>query len=276
MVNRAAWVGCRTIWLRDLVVFRREWARPAAMIGQPVLYLLILGTGINASMKLDNAPPGLDYLRFMYPGVIGMSVLFTSIFSAISIIWDREFGFLKEVLVSPVPRWGVALGKILGGATVATIQCIVLLALAPFVHVSLTPAVIGGVLGYAFLTSVALTGLGVAIAARMESMQSFQMILNFLVMPLYFLSGAMFPITMAPHWMKVLMHVNPLSYGVDAYRAVLMAGTDVTVAGHTLPMLDVARQAGIIRWSLPVDAAVLCGFVLVLCGTAAVRFNQSE
>lgn len=274
--GRSAWTACRTIWLRDLVVFRREWMRPAAMIGQPVFYLLILGTGISASMRLQGAPPGLDYLRFMYPGVIGMSILFTSIFSAISIIWDREFGFLKEVLVSPVPRWGVAFGKILSGATTATLQCIVLLALAPFIHVTLTPAVVFGVLAFAFIGSVALSGLGVAIAARMESMQGFQMILNFLVMPLYFLSGAMFPTPMAPTWMRALMYCDPLSYAVDAFRIITMAGTNITVDGRTMALLDVARDSGIIQWTLPIDAAVLAGFVVLFTGAAAALFNRAD
>src|ERR1041385_1476680 len=125
-----------TIWLREFKTFMREKVRIIAMIGQPLLYLLILGRGISAGLSLNRAG-NIDYLKFMYPGIIGMSVLFTSMFSAISIVWDREFGFLKEVLVAPVPRWSVAVGKILGGATVAMMQSLIMIALAPLVGVSL-------------------------------------------------------------------------------------------------------------------------------------------
>src|SRR6266571_4114554 len=162
-----------TIWLREAKTFVREKFRVVAMIAQPLLYLAVLGNGISSGVTL-NASGGINYLTFMYPGVIGMSILFTSIFSAVSIIWDREFGFLKEVLVAPV--------------------------------------IIVEMWIMAFLIGVALTSLGIAIAARMSSMQGFQMIMNFLIMPLYFLSGAMFPLASAPTWIKALMTVNPLTY----------------------------------------------------------------
>src|SRR5947209_1960584 len=122
-----------TIWLREATAFVRERSRIIGMIGQPLLYLLIVGQGIASGLTLNNQPAGVGYLLFMYPGILGMSVLFTSIFSGISIIWDRELGFLKEVLVAPVPRWAVAVGKVLGGATVALLQSMILIALAPFV-----------------------------------------------------------------------------------------------------------------------------------------------
>lgn len=271
----AAWTGCRAIWLRDMVVFRRTWLGPSAMIGQPVLYLLVLGTGLDASMRLVNAPAGLDYVQFMYPGVIGMSVLFTSIFSALSIIWDREFGFLREVLIAPVPRWAVALGKVLGGATVATLQVTVLLLLAPVVGVTLTLAAAAGILAFAFLSSVALTALGVAIAARMASMQSYQIVLNFLLMPMYFLSDAMFPMATAPHWMQAVMRVNPLSYAVDGFRTLALAHTPAA-AGSRASMLEVAREAALLRGTLALDAAVLAAFAAVLLVIAAVRFEARD
>src|SRR5437588_3639595 len=133
-----------TIWLREVTTFLRERSRIVGMIGQPLLYLLIVGQGIASGMSLNRAPGGIDYLQYMYPGIIGMSVLFTSIFSAVSIIWDREFGFLKEVLVAPVPRWAVAVGKVLGGSTVAMLQSVILIALAPVLGVALTvPIVLG-------------------------------------------------------------------------------------------------------------------------------------
>jgi ABC-2 type transport system permease protein len=250
------------IWLREVKLFVRERSRIIGMIGQPLLYLLILGQGIAHSMKIDGAPTDLNYLTFMYPGILGMSALFTSMFSAISIIWDREFGFLKEVLVAPAPRWAVAVGKVLGGATVATMQSALLLLLSPVAGVWPTPALLL-LLPLCFLMSVAMTSLGVAIAARMRSMQGFQMIMNFLVMPLYFLSGAMFPLTGAPDWMKPLMWANPLSYGVDALRIVVFWG----VPGGELKL---------IFGNLLLDVGVLLGVAAALALVAAFRFNRAD
>ena len=154
-----------------------------------------------------------------------MSVLFTSMFSAISIIWDREFGFLKEVLVAPVPRWAVAVGRVLGGATIAVFQSMIMVVVAPFAGIYPSPRMAVKLL-LCFLIGVAMTSLGTAIAVRMRSMQSFQMIMNFLVKPLYFLSGAMFPLASAPAWMQTLMVLDPMTYGVDALRHVVLSGVE--------------------------------------------------
>jgi ABC-2 type transport system permease protein len=214
----------------------------------------------------------------MYPGVIGMSILFTSIFSAVSIIWDREFGFLKEVLVAPVPRWAVALGKAFGGATIAIVQATILILIAPIIGIHLSPGIIVEMWIMAFLIGVALTSLGIAIAARMSSMQGFQMIINFLIMPLYFLSGAMFPLSSAPAWIKALMTVNPLTYFVDGLRNILFSETKMgngALVGRTV--VEVATRAGLIRWSLIFDLAVVSLVAVVLTAAGAYRFsNQAE
>lgn len=265
-----------TIWLRELTTFFRERSRIIGMVGQPVLYLLIVGLGLTASMSLNRTPAGVHYVTFMYPGIIGMSVLFTSIYSAISIIWDREFGFLKEVLVAPVPRWGVAAGKVLGGATVAVTQSLIIIALGPVVGVYLSIARVVELVLLSFLMSLAMTSLGVAIAARMESMQGFQMIMNLLVMPLYFLSGAIFPVSLAPTWMKSLMIIDPLSYGVDALRNVVFRGTEVTVAGAQVSLIEVGRQVGLVRWNLATDVAVMAGVAVVLAAVGAYSFSRAE
>ncbi|MBC7325445.1 MAG: ABC transporter permease, partial [Moorella sp. (in: Bacteria)] len=220
-----------TIWYREFIRFTRERSRIIGMIGQPLLYLLIVGQGISAAMGFRGVPAGVpvNYVQFMYPGILGMSVLFTSIFSGVSIIWDREFGFLKEVLVAPVPRWATALGKALGGSTVALIQAAIMLLLAPLIKVTLTPVTLLRLMGVLFLISLGLTFLGIAIASRMTTMEGFQMFMNFLVMPLFFLSGAMFPITNLPGWMNFLMKIDPLTYGVDALRGLIYAGSDPRV-----------------------------------------------
>jgi ABC-2 type transport system permease protein len=158
-----------TIWLRECKGFLREPSRLIAMIGQPLMYLLIVGQGIASGLTLNQASD-VNYLIYLYPGILAMSVLFTSMFSAISIIWDREFGFLKEVLVAPVPRWAIAVGKVLGGSTVAMAQSAILIALAPLAHIKLTALMVVQLLLLCFLISCAMTSLGVAIAARMRSM----------------------------------------------------------------------------------------------------------
>ena len=250
------------IWLREVKLFVRERVRIVGAISQPLLYLLIMGNGIGASLSFKMAG-GVDYVTYMYAGVIGMSVLFTSIFSAMSIIWDREFGFLKEVLVAPAPRWAVAAGKILGGATVATLQSAILLLLAPLVGVWLSVLSAAALLLLSFLMSCAMTSLGVAIASRMRSMQGFQMIMNFLVMPLYFLSGAIFPVPESLPWMKTLMVADPLTYGVDALRHVVFWS-----AGVQSPKLLIFNPL--------LDVAVTGATAVLLALLAAWRFSSAD
>jgi len=265
-----------TIWLREFITFMREKFRIIAMIGQPLLYLLVLGKGITAGMSLNGAA-NVDYISFMYPGIIGMSILFTSMFSAISIIWDKEFGFLKEVLVAPVPRWGVALGKSLGGATIAMFQSVILICMAPIAHISLSVLVVIEMLVLSFLISFAITSFFVAVASKMESMQSFQVIMNFVVMPIYFLSGAMFPMSSAPSWMKTMMALNPLTYGVDAFRNVIFSRTMVTMAGGaTMPLLEMAQKGGLVHWALPFDLAIMALSAAALAAAGAWTFSKAS
>ena len=264
-----------TIWLREAKTFWREKARIVAMIGQPLLYLLILGNGITAGMRLNRAG-AVGYIQFLYPGVIAMSILFTSIFSALSIIWDREFGFLKEVLVAPVPRWAVAMGKAFGGATIAMVQAIIMIVMAPLVGITLSIMIIAKLLVLAFLMSFAVTSLGIVIASRMASMQSFQMVMNFLIMPIYFLSGAMFPMTSAPTWLKSLMAVDPLTYGVDAIRNVVFSNTTIENGGVVSSLIDVARQGGLVRWDLGFDVALMALVALALAAAGAWSFSKAQ
>ena len=265
-----------TIWLRETKTFMREKIRVIGMIGQPLLYLAVLGQGINSGVTL-NANGGINYLTFMYPGIIGMSILFTSTFSALSIIWDREFGFLKEVLVAPVPRWAVALGKTFGGATIAILQSTILILMAPLIGIRLSAGMIVEMWILAFLIGVALTSLGIAIAARMTSMQGFQMMMNFLIMPLYFLSGAMFPLSTAPRWMKALMIVDPLTYCVDGLRNIIFSNTTIetgSLVGQTI--VETASRVGLIRWSLTIDLAVVLSVAAALTLVGAYRFSDQR
>lgn len=215
------------IWLRDLKRHFRDRARIIGSLATPIIFIFILGQGLGSSMSAS-LPAGsetLDYKTFMFPGILGMTVLFAGVFSAVSIVWDREFGFLKEMLVAPVPSWSIALGKVVSGATIASFQGCLMLVLAPLAGVSLTPLMVAKLIPTLFLVAFSMTGMGVLVASRLKSMQGFQMIMNFIMMPMFFLSGAMFPLANAPAWMDTLAKINPLTYGVDALRSIML--TDV-------------------------------------------------
>jgi ABC-2 type transport system permease protein len=227
---RGEFLAVYAIWLRELTRFVTERTRIVGALGQPLIYLLVMGTGVGATFRAAAVPQGFSYIVFMFPGVIGMTVLFTSLFSAISVIWDREFGFLKEILIAPVSRESIVLGKVLGGATVATLQGTLLLILAPLVGVHLGPLQILRLWLVMLLVAFALTSLGLAIASRMSTMEGFQVIMNFLVIPMWLLSGAFFPLRGLPVWMTVLVRIDPLTYAVDALRGVVYTGSPLAGA----------------------------------------------
>src|SRR5258708_2609817 len=206
------------IWLRDLKKFWRERSRLLGGIARPILWLLILGSSLKPAISASSLNGATDYQQYIFPGVIALTLVFSALQSATSIIWDREFGFLKEVLAAPVPRLSILLGKLLGGATQATMQGIITLLFAPLIGLWLSPLTILELLVMMFVVACALTALGVVIASQMSSFEGFGTISNFVIMPMYFLSGAIYPTGSAPAWMKPLVVVNPLSYGVDALR----------------------------------------------------------
>ncbi|OJV94066.1 MAG: hypothetical protein BGO39_06795 [Chloroflexi bacterium 54-19] len=215
------WEATYGIWRRDIKKFFREKSRLWGGIARPILWLLILGSSLKPAISSNSlGSSGIDYTHYIFPGVIALTLIFTSIQSAISIIWDREFGFLKEVMVAPVPRLSILLGKALGGATQATIQGVITLAFAPLIGLWLNPLVLLGLLATMFVIAFSLTALGIVISSAMTSFEGFGVISNFIVMPMYFLSGAIYPTASAPIWLKPLIYVNPLSYGVDALRQV--------------------------------------------------------
>jgi ABC-2 type transport system permease protein len=211
------------LWLRELKKYTRSRTQIVASLGQPMLYLLVLGFGLGPVFK--RAGNG-NYLQFVAPGVIGMSVLFSSIFSGLGLLWDRQFGFLKETLVAPVPRIQIMIGRTLGGSTVAVIQGLlvtlicVLSGFRPISYFTLPVA-----LGFMVLIAVVFAALGVAIGSSLQDMQGFQLIMNFLVMPIYFLSGALFPLVGLPRVLAIVTSLDPLSYGIDGMRSVLLGKT---------------------------------------------------
>lgn len=214
-----------TLWWREVVRFYRQRSRVVGVIASPVLFWLVIGSGFGTSFRSGNAAGQQHYLDYFYPGALIMIVLFTSIFTMMSVIEDRKEGFLLSVMVAPVPRSAVVLGKVLGGTTLSTIQGLIFLAFAPFVGVHIGLGQFLLVVLVVFLVSFALTALGFAIAWPMDSTQAFHAIINLFLIPLWLLSGALFPLSGASGWLRLLMRINPLTYGVEALRGLLYAGS---------------------------------------------------
>jgi ABC-2 type transport system permease protein len=259
------------IWRRDLIRYWRDRSRLAGSFAGPILFLVVLGTGFGAALRAAGGSWGtVDYQQFIFPGIIAMAVLFNATFGAMSIIWDREFGFLREILIAPIDRSAVAIGKALGTATQATIQGAVLLVLAPFVGVHLTPLAVVEIVPLVFVLAFAVSGLGIAIACRMESMQGFQFVANFLVQPMFFLSGALFPISGLPGWLTALTRLDPLAYGVDPLRRIVLTASGApssVVSGFSMTLFG--QQVG---WAL--EVGILLAFGIVTTAIAAVSFRR--
>jgi len=237
---------------RDLVRFARERAQLYGSLARTVVWLFVLGMGLRGSV---NVPGGLSYLEFVFPGMLAMAVIFSSLQTAISIIFDREFGFLKEILVAPIPRTSVAIGKALAGATIATIQAAVVFLFAPFAGLWPSPLRILACLVVLLTMGLGLTGIGIVMATRMTSFEGFGTINNFVILPLYFTSAAQFPLDNAPAWLQTVSHLNPLSYGVDLLRGILTG-----------------------LWTYPawLDVAVVTGFAVAAVGAATYAFTRTE
>lgn len=260
-VSRAIWV----IAYRDLLRFIQDHPRLIGSFAMPLLFLVIFGAGFNR--VIGALAPGVDFIQFMYPGIVAMTVLMSSLMSGLSIVWDREFGFLREVLVAPLSRTGIVLGKAAGSAVIAIGQGIVMLALAPIIGVQLDFLLVLKLIPLLFIVSVSLSGLGILMASRMRSQQGFQMLMQVIITPLIFLSGVFFPINNVPVWLEVISKFNPLTYGVDAIRQVFLSGNvssasgdpayafGVTVFGHTMGIVEdtiVMAVLGIVLLSLAI------------------------
>ncbi len=226
-----------TIWLRSVKRYLRSKSRIIGSLGMPLFFMLVLGFGLNSIVQV----PGMegDYMNFLIPGVVAMSVLFTSVFSGIQIIWDKQFGFLKETLVAPVSRLEIMIGQTFGGATTAVIQGLIIMVFALFV--GLQPAGAAGFLiaiGFMALIGVFFTAFGIAIASRMEDMHGFQLVMNFVIFPIFGLSGALFPIDALPGWLRPLTLADPLTYGVEGIRYGLTGTAQIN------PLVSLAVLAG--------------------------------
>jgi ABC-2 type transport system permease protein len=216
-----------TLWLREMKWFVRSKARMIQSVVQPFLWLAIVGVGISSAFKM---PGNFSYLQFMAPGIIGMTLIFASTMSGVSVLWDKQFGFMKEILVAPVSRTHVMLGKALGGVTVSMLQGILLLLAAGLVGVW-PPNIVAllQILALMALISLSFVSVGLALASKIEDPVAFPVVINFLILPLFFLSGALFPISMAPDWMRTVAHANPLTYGVDGLRGAILGTSDFSI-----------------------------------------------
>ncbi|HEV7682197.1 MAG TPA: ABC transporter permease [Pyrinomonadaceae bacterium] len=241
------------LWLREVKKYLRSRTQIIASLGSPIMYLGVLGFGLGPIFR--KAGEG-SYLQFMAPGVIGMTVLFTSMFSGIALLWDRQFGFLKETLVAPVPRIWIMMGRTVGGATVSIIQGLLILVIclvAGFRPVSFS--VIPLAILFMALIAVVFAALGTVIGSNLKNMQGFQLVMNFLVMPIYFLSGALYPLTNLPRVLAVLTRIDPLTYGVDGVRTAL---------------------TGVTHFGMAMDAVVMVGVAILLLGAGAWSFSRIE
>jgi len=263
--------GVRVVWRRELIRFSRDRTRMVTSLIQPVLFLFILGTGLST---IARSTAGVSFKTFMFPGIIGMTVLFTAVFSAMSIVWDREFGFLREMLVAPVKRWSIVLGKCFGGMTVATIQGVIFLALAGAVGVPYQPVMLVELVAEMALMAFALTGFGVLLASRIQQMQSFQVVVQFFVMPMFFLSGAMFPLSGLPSWLTALTKIDPLTYAVDPLREAVFS--HLNVSRPALRALDPGVSWNGWRLPVPLELGIVAAMAIVLLGAAMVAFSRTE
>jgi ABC-2 type transport system permease protein len=246
------------ICLREFKKFFREKSRLLGTLARPVLWLFVVGNGMNSLIRPH---VGFSYLQFIFPGMIGMTILFSSIFSSISIVWDREFGFMKEMLVAPISRLSIVVGKTISGTLISVAQAIIIMVLIPFLGIHLTFASFVEVVLISTLVSFCITSLGILIAARLTSFDGFNIIMNFLVMPMLFLSGALYPVTSMPPALRNLTKFNPLPYGIDAIKHVLLRSSTPPL-GPEFP--------------LSLDLAIVFAISAIMLTLGALSFRQKD
>jgi ABC-2 type transport system permease protein len=257
----------RAVWRRELVRFSRDRLRILTSLVQPFLFLFVLGTGLSSIVSASTH--GVNFRTFIYPGVLCMAVMFTAMFSAASIVWDREFGFLREMMVAPVARASIVLGKCFGGATVAAFQGVIVMAIGPLVGVHYTLLLIATVFGLQLLLAFSITAFGMMAAARVTQMQSFMALMQMAIMPMFFLSGAMFPVNKLPTWLTILNRIDPLTYAVDPMRRAVFAHLPIS------PLVRHALAPGVTLWGWRVPG-LLEAAIVALIGAAMLAIAIAE
>jgi ABC-2 type transport system permease protein len=262
----------KIVWRRELIRFANDRMRIATALVQPLLFLFVLGGGL--SQVSSSGTHGVDFQTFIYPGVLCISVLFTAMFSAASIVWDREFGFLREMMVAPVRRSSIVIGKAFGGATVASFQGVILICLAGTVHVPYDPALIVGILAIQALLAFSITAFGLMVAVRIKQMQSFMGVMQMIVTPMFFISGVFFPVQGLPGWLAVLNRLDPLTYAVDPMRRLVFNHLDISAAARK------TLDPGVTWWGWHVPAllevAMVFALGLVMLSIAIWEFSTTE
>jgi len=262
----------KVVWKRELIRFSRDRLRILTSLIQPFLFLFILGTGLSSLARAGTH--GLNYRTFVYPGVLCLAVMFTAMFSAASIVWDREFGFLREMMVAPVRRSSIVLGKCFGGATVAAFQGLIVIAIAPLVGVPYQLGLILEIFALLLLLAFAITAFGMMAAARVNQMQSFMALMQMAVMPMFFISGALFSVAALPAWLAVLNRIDPLTYAVEPMRRAIFAHLDISAAARR------ALDPGVTWWGWRVpgllEAGVIVALGLVMLLIAIWEFSRAE
>jgi ABC-2 type transport system permease protein len=262
----------RIVWRRELIRFRADRIRMITSLVQPLLFLFVLGSGLQGLARAGTH--GVQLKTFIYPGILCIAVMFTAMFSAASIVWDREFGFLREMMVAPVRRSSIVIGKCLGGATLASFQGVIVICLAGLVHVPYDPLLILGIFALQLLLAFSITAFGVMIAVRIKQMQSFMGVMQMIVMPMFFISGALFPVSGLPGWLAVLNRIDPLTYAVDPMRRLVFEHLSVS------PLARHALDPGVTWWGWHVpgllEAGVIAVLGLVMLGIAIWEFSATE
>ncbi len=262
----------KIVWRRELIRYRSDRLRMVTTLVQPFLFLFVLGSGLQ---RLANAGThGVSLKTFIYPGILCIAVMFTAMFSAASIVWDREFGFLREMMVAPVRRSSIVIGKCLGGASVASIQGVIVICVAGLAGVPYAPLMILGIFVLQLLLAFSITAFGVMIAVRIKQMQSFMGVMQMIVTPMFFISGALFPPSGLPGWLAVLNRLDPLTYAVDPMRRLVFSHLSISPAARA------ALDPGVTWWGWRVPALLEVGMVvalgLVMLGIAIWQFSRTE
>jgi ABC-2 type transport system permease protein len=262
----------KIVWRREIIRFKSDRLRIITSLVQPFLFLFVLGSGLQQIAAAGTH--GVNLKTFIYPGILCITVMFTAMFSAASIVWDREFGFLREMMVAPVRRSSLVIGKVLGGATVACSQGLIVLAIAPLVHVPYAPLMLLGIFGIQVLLALAVTSFGVMIAARIKQMQSFMAIMQMIITPLYFISGALFPAQGLPTWLTILNRLDPIAYAVDPMRRLVFAH----IPTSPLAKSELAKGITWFGWRVPslIEVLMVALIGAVMLSIAIWEFSSSE
>lgn len=268
------------VWQRDVIKFFRDKARLLGSFAMPFMFLILFGSGMSGAMQSmiggDSGGPlaDFDFVEFMFPGIIGMVVFNTAIFSALSVVQDKEFGYMREILVSPMSRVSIAIGKVLGGSTVAVIQGLMMLLFVPFIGVSLSFMMVLKLIPTMFLVAFTISAIGLLIASSLKTAQGFQMVIQILLFPMLFLSGAFFPLNGLPGWMNFIVKINPLTYSVDMFKHIILQPETMAAPLRKAMGMELEVFNHIITFSQEVIGIALVGAIFVVFAT--IKFSKAE